>query len=275
MRVQLATEPAPGRAENEDIAFHVGPLVGVFDGVTTPAGIDTGCVHSPAWYVQRLTTRLIETAAASPGESLPATLAEAIRQVRADHGDRCDLDNPATPAATVCLIRDTGSRLDYLILADAFLITDHGDQVRAQTDHRFRNAVAKLRRQALTHGTDSEHRRELTRRKYQLTNQPGGYWIAAADPEAAHHAVTGNLPLTGPDRVRRAALLTDGAACAVTDYQLMTWAGLLDLLTEHGPHELIRRVRHAENADPDRHEHPRYKRHDDATAALCLFEEPR
>ncbi|HEX6970527.1 MAG TPA: hypothetical protein VF174_17180 [Micromonosporaceae bacterium] len=275
MRVQLATEPAPGRAENEDNAFRAGPLVGILDGVTAPAGIETGCVHSPAWYVQRLTTRLTEAAAASPGEPLPTILAEAIRRVRADHDGRCDLDNPATPAATACLIRDTGNRLDYLILADAFLITDNGDQVRAQTDHRFRNAVAELRRQALTPGTGSEHRRELTRRKYQLTNQPRGYWIAAADPEAAHQAVTGSLPLTGPDRIRRAALLTDGTSCAVTDYQLMTWNGLLDLLTDHGPHELIRRVRHAENTDPDRHEHPRYKRHDDATAALCLFEEPR
>jgi hypothetical protein len=45
------------------------------------------------------------------------------------------------------------------------------------------------------------------------------------------------------------------------------------VLTDHGPHELIRRVRAAEHADHDGHARPRYKRHDDAAAALCLFEE--
>lgn len=47
------------------------------------------------------------------------------------------------------------------------------------------------------------------------------------------------------------------------------------LLAEHGSHELIRCVRQAENLDPDRHEPPRLKRPDNATVALCLFEEPR
>jgi hypothetical protein len=52
----------------------------------------------------------------------------------------------------------------------------------------------------------------------------------------------------------------------------MDWRGLLDLLTGRGPDELIRRVRAAESADRAGHSQPRYKRHDDATAALCLLE---
>ena len=56
-------------------------------------------------------------------------------------------------------------------------------------------------------------------------------------------------------------------------YRLMDWRQLLDVLTEDGPHELIRRVRQAESADPTGADHPRYKRHDDATAALCIIEE--
>ncbi|GAB1689713.1 hypothetical protein [Krasilnikovia sp. M28-CT-15] len=68
-------------------------------------------------------------------------------------------------------------------------------------------------------------------------------------------------------------MLTDGASAAVDQYQLLDWRGLLDVLTDHGPHELIRRVREAETADGDGHARRRYKRHDDASAALCLFEE--
>ncbi|HEX6968824.1 MAG TPA: hypothetical protein VF174_08460 [Micromonosporaceae bacterium] len=272
MIVRLATEAAPGRAENEDNAFHAGRLVGVLDGVTEPVGVDTGCVHSPAWYVHRLTTHLADVAGRL-GESLADTLAEAIRRVRADHGGRCDLTNPATPAATVCLIRVHHDRFDYLILSDSHLVTEIGGRVQAFTDPRFQIAVTRLRSELLVPGSaeGDVERRELTLHKYRLTNRPGGYWVAAATPQAARHAITGSLPLTGPDRVRRAALLTDGAACAVTEYRLMTWAGLLDLLTDHGPHELIRRVRRAEDADPDRRAHPRFKRHDDATAVLCAF----
>lgn len=278
MRVRIASEPAPGHADNEDHGFQSGPLVAVFDGVTAFDGIDTGCVHGPAWYVRRLTTRLTQTAAENPTGALTDNLAEAIRRVRDDHDGRCDLTNPATPAATACLVREAGDQIDYLLLSDCTLVVEHGDQVQAITDERFENAVAELRRVALAAGSPiggperAERLRRLMTDKNALVNQPNGYWIAAANPEAAHHAITGTLPLTGPDRVRRAALLTDGTSCAVEQYRLMDWTGLLDLLTDHGPDELIRRIRQAEDADPNGVANPRHKRHDDATAVLCIFE---
>jgi hypothetical protein len=52
MEVRLARVAAPDRA-NEDYALAVGDLVAVFDGVTLREGIDSGCVHGPAWYVRR------------------------------------------------------------------------------------------------------------------------------------------------------------------------------------------------------------------------------
>ena len=100
-----------------------------------------------------------------------------------------------------------------------------------------------------------------------------GYWIAVTDPAAAFNALTGEVPMYGPGRLRRALLLTDGASCAVEDYALFDWPGLLDLVTEAGPAELIRRVRIVERSDPDGVTHARYKRHDDATVAACLFDE--
>ncbi|GAB3152690.1 hypothetical protein GCM10027290_43810 [Micromonospora sonneratiae] len=274
MQVQIASEPAPERPANEDAALHVGSLVGVFDGVTAPEGIDCGCIHSPAWYVQRLTRRLAEVAEECPNTELPDMLAQAIERVRGDHGNRCDLDNPATPAATVCLIRANAGQMDYLLLADCTLVVDQGgNAVTALTDERFATAVAGLRREALaTHGIEQLAGRSV-RGKYELTNQPHGYWIAAANPEAAHRAVTGTLDLLGPARIRRAALLTDGVSCIVEKYSLMEWWQLLDALTEKGPHELIRYLRQVETSDPVGAKHPRYKRHDDATAALCVFEE--
>lgn len=279
MRVRYATQPSSGRQVNEDHVFHTGDLVGVLDGVSVPPGVDTGCVHGPAWYTRRLADHLARTTA-SPAVPLADALAEAISAVRDEHAHTCDLDNPQTPASTVCLVRDGGDHVDYLLLCDSHLILDHqGDrELQVLTDTRFAACVADIRRIVLTgaspFGTsDHEERvRQAAQLRQQYTNQPGGYWIAAALPQAAYESLTGTLPLSGPSRLRRAALLTDGASAAVDQFALVDWRGLLDLLSTHGPEELIRRVRQAENADPTGARRPRYKRHDDATVALCEFD---
>jgi hypothetical protein len=278
MRVRLATEQAPDRPVNEDNAFAAAGLVGVLDGVSVLDGIDTGCHHGPAWYVQQLSAHLVRGHDRDPDAPLAQVLADAIRAVAVDHYGQCDLGHPGTPASTVCLLKDRGDHVEYLVLCDSPLVLDRGE-VQVVSDGQFDTAIAHLRLEALTGDSaldgaerSARLRRVITQRQ-QLTNRPGGYWIAAADPAAAYQAVTGAAPLRGPDRVRRAALLTDGASAAVEQFELLDWPGLLDLLTDHGPHELIRRVRQAEAADHDGDVRPRYKRHDDATAVLCLFEE--
>jgi hypothetical protein len=152
MEVRLATEAAPGRPVNEDGALAVGSLVAVFDGVTQPDGVDTGCHHGPAWYVRRLTMRLIEAYIAQPDEPLPSLLAGAIEAVRPDHGGGCDLGHPGTPAASVALLRDVGDRIEYLLLTDAVLVLDRGGSVEVVTDRRFERATAQVRRAALVSG---------------------------------------------------------------------------------------------------------------------------
>ena len=83
------------------------------------------------------------------------------------------------------------------------------------------------------------------------SNQPGSYWVAAADPFAAQHAITGEVPL---DSVRRVAVLTDGAARLVALFGLLDWPDVLDVLEQNGPTELIRRVRAIEARRPVLHE---------------------
>jgi hypothetical protein len=104
---------------------------------------------------------------------------------------------------------------------------------------------------------------QLTRALRRARNRPGGYWVAAADPQAASQAVTGTLPSRN---LHRAALLSDGASRLVDPFQLATWEELLALLDESGPDELLRQVRAAEAVDPEARQWPRTKRSDDATA---------
>ncbi|MGW5671869.1 hypothetical protein [Micromonospora sp. NPDC003776] len=274
MRVRSATDPAPGQLENEDLVFRFGPLVGVLDGATVPDGFDTGCVHGPAWYVRHLAARIGLAVAARPAATLMSSLAAAILAVRADHGGECDLDHPGTPSSTVCLLREGGDQVDYLVLCDSPLVLDTGDDVSVVCDGRLDAAMADLRRTAdALPGTDvdpvTRFRRSVTVQRARM-NRTHGYWTAASDPDAAYHAVTGTLPLRGPGALRRALLVTDGTSCAVDQFGLFDWAGLLEVAVEEGPEGLIGRVRAAERDHPERLR--RHKRTDDASAVLCEFE---
>ncbi|MFI7213585.1 hypothetical protein [Micromonospora maritima] len=273
MRVRSASDPAPGRPENEDLVFRFGPLVGVLDGATVPEGFDTGCVHGPAWYVRHLAARIGLAVAARPGATLMSSLAAAILAVRADHGGVCDLDHPGTPSSTVCLLREGGDRADYLVLCDSPLVLQTDREVEVVTDGRLETALADLRRTAAALPGDEvdptvRFRRAVSVQRTRM-NRTHGYWAAAADPDAAYHAVTGTVPLRGPGALRRAALLSDGASCAVEQFGLFDWAGLLEVAAVEGPEGLIDRVRVAERDHPDRLR--RRKRSDDASVALCEF----
>ena len=273
MVVRVASERAPDRNVNEDHGFVDAGLVAVLDGVSVLAGVQTGCEHGPAWYVQQLSAHLVRHHRINTEASLPWLLAESINDTRDDHGGRCDLDHLGTPASTVCLLKERADHIEYLVLADSPLVLDR-DEVQVVVDDRFEVAIATLQELALTGENTYEHPervRDIIVRRQRLTNTAEGYWIAAANPAAAYEAVTGTAPLRGPGRVRRAALLTDGASAAVEQFGLVDWRGLLDILAGEGPHELIRRVRAAESADRGGHERSRYKRYDDATAAFCVF----
>ncbi|WP_243706400.1 hypothetical protein [Micromonospora sp. KC721] len=272
MRVRSVSVPAPGRLENEDVVFRFGPLVGVLDGATVPEGFDTGCVHGPAWFVRHLAARIGLAVAARPAATLVSSLAAALLGVRADHGDVCDLDHPGTPSSTVCLLREGVDEVDYLVLCDSPLVFEAGGRVTVVSDDRLDSATADLRRIAATLPGDIEpetrFRRAVTAQRERM-NRTHGYWVAATDPDAAYHALTGTLPLRGPDAVRRAVLLSDGASCAVEQFGLLDWAGLLDLVTAEGPGALVDRVRAAEREHPERLR--RHKRADDASVLLCEF----
>jgi hypothetical protein len=99
-------------------------------------------------------------------------------------------------------------------------------------------------------------------------NVPGGYWVAASCPIAASYSLTGELQLK---IVHRVAILTDGAARAVSPFKLYSWPDVFSALESDGPGELIKRVRTAEGADPMGLQHPRNKIHDDATIAVVEF----
>ncbi|HZI76130.1 MAG TPA: hypothetical protein VFD73_19335, partial [Gemmatimonadales bacterium] len=70
--------------------------------------------------------------------------------------------------------------------------------------------------------------------------------------------------------LRAVALLSDGASRLADRFHVTDWAGILKILQEQSPQELIKQVRAAEHADPRGERWPRGKTYDDATAVYAV-----
>lgn len=265
LRVSMASEPGTAGDPNEDWVSASPTVVVVLDGST--ARTDTGCTHGVSWYAARLGASLASLAA-DRDVPLAQALGTAIEQVAACHAG-CDLTHPGTPSAVVAVLRTNGSELEYLVLGDTLVVLETSDGLRVVTDTRVEQTAREERMAADRHPIGSpEKRAALVRMKHAelaAKNRPGGFWAAAADPGVAGQATVDSVPLGD---VRRAAVLTDGAARIVSIFALLDWHGVLDLLDGSGPDELIRRVRAAEATDPDGTRWPRNKRGDDATVVF-------
>lgn len=277
MRIELATEPGDPRRPNEDFASVAIPASGqggalvLLDGVTPPTG-DDGCLHTVPWFTARLGGALAELSGSRRDLSLRAVLSAAIARTAAAHRQTCDLSHPRTPQATVVVVRWDEERVEHLVLSDSALLVESPDgAVRAVLDERLGALPPEVERaraavRALPEGTSE---RALAAGEYvaaveALRNAEGGFFTAAADPEAAARAVTGERPRT---EVRAVAALTDGATRWVDKFGAGDWPECFALLRKAGPQELIDRVRALENAAGARSS-ARGKRHDDATAVF-------
>jgi hypothetical protein len=255
-----------GRAgwPNEDFAGAVPGAAVLLDGAGIP-GTESICSHGVAWYTHRLGGALLGRLSRDDGGDLAAILAATIGEIAADHRGSCDITNPSSPQATVLMVRAHRGRLDYLLLADSFLVLDlvgGGPQVISDEREVTAKGICSAPLEGVPLGTPEYERirDSCTEALQARRNQPGGYWIAKDDPHAAQEAVTGSWPLHDLDSV---ALLSNGASRIVSPYGLTDWPGVLELLVAHGPADIIRRVRRDEARGLD----ARFP--DDATVAHC------
>ncbi|MEU4397556.1 hypothetical protein [Micromonospora orduensis] len=264
MRVSLATSAGQVGRPNEDFVGAVPGAVVLLDGAGIP-GAEALCSHGVVWYTRRLGGTLLGHLSRDDGRDLAAILATALGEVAAEHAHTCDIADPASPQATVALVRAHRGRLDHLVLADSFLVLD---RARAGplviTDEREvvarRHCAAPL--EGVAPGTPEYDRvrASCVTALRARRNRPGGYWIAKDDPRAAREAVTGSSSLGDLNGV---ALVSNGASRIVDPYGLTDWPGVLELLRAGGPAGVIARVRQAEAQAPDA------RVPDDATVAHC------
>lgn len=215
----------------------------MLDGASPWPGAESGCLHDVPWLVKQLAVQLAPPLLAQSAAPLADLLAESIAAVRLSHADSCDISNPDSPSSTVSMVRLRRDHVEHLVLADSpVVMRSPGGQVAVHCDDR----IAGL--------PDRTH--EVVRR---VRNQPGGFWVASIEPQAAYEAVVGTTDRADVDVI---AVLSDGAS-RFTERYGHSWDELLDILTTDGPRRLIDRVReHDAVATTNR------KKYDDVSVVL-------
>jgi hypothetical protein len=261
----IATHGAPGRP-NEDAVVATPGLAVVVDGAGVPFG---GCLHGVAWYARRLAAST--TAALVDDElSLREGLAAGIAAVADLHRTSCDLSSGSTPCAAVGILRVGDELVEALALSDVTVAVETEDGVSVTCDLSIENHSGAeptvLAGLVIGSSGHAQALRRLVERQTATRNREDGWWVAAADPAAAGHAMVNTYPR---EALRRVVVLSDGATRPVDQMGLYSWPDYLDLLDTLGPTDLIARIRKIELGDPLGRAHPRTKVHDDATIAAA------
>lgn len=268
-----ASWPGHETRPNEDVYLCLDDLIVVADGATAPPSLGSGCIHGPRWYARQLVAKAAVAHTGNLELALTAVLGEAIRDTTAAHTDTCDVAHPGTPSATVVMLRSRPQSLQWLVLGDTTLALEEiGGDVQVVSDRRLGNSSKAERFAVLTGDSTDGHHAErvaaLSNAQRRFRNVEGGFWIAAADPDAAHHAYTGEQLLPA-GASWRASLMSDGASVAVDTYELTDWRGTLDALAKTGPSDFLATIRAVEKADLELVDFPRMKVSDDATVVYA------
>ncbi|MGW2093266.1 protein phosphatase 2C domain-containing protein [Promicromonospora sukumoe] len=260
-----------GSTNNQDRYVIGDQFAAVLDGATSVAGDRS---HDPGWYAEQLARSIEE--AVPRGEPLADVVAAAIRTVRDAHG----LTSATTPTSTVALARWSDELVETYVLGDSFAVVIHADGSEAiHTDDRLDDVATAERaayrsRLADSHGYDDGHRAlllDLQAEQARHLNQSGGYWIAGAEPEAAHHGIT---TTEKRESVSGLLLASDGVD-PERHPEAASWRDLYDEAIAHGPDQVLRRIHETEQTDPDGLGWPRSKPHDDKTLVVATLRSDR
>lgn len=269
-KIQVAqtagTGPDGAQRPNEDVVLCLGQAVVLLDGATSlRPGLPSG-----GWYAATLAAQLGAELTAHPELPLTDVLAGAIAAIADRHG----LRPGASASSTVAMLRWTAGEVEALVLADSPVVAFTTSGVQEVADERLaslprRGSYRERLREGGGYGPDHlTALRESARSFDSLRNVDGGFWVAEADPRAAHHAFTARWPRAD---VRAVLLASDGMSCGVEDYDLFDWPTVLESARNTGVASVLTAVQDAEIADPQGNRWPRPKRHDDKSLVLVDF----
>ncbi|GGQ70233.1 protein phosphatase 2C domain-containing protein [Couchioplanes azureus] len=269
-RAQLATVRTAQRRgpdrPSEDRILTLPDAVVVLDGASEPDPSE----HDGGWLADTLGHQLIEQLA-SASDDLAEALAESIAIVAARYG----LRPGSSPSTTVSIVRWDEDAVDVLVLGDSPVIAaTYAEDVFQVRDDRLRQVATAQRTANASVGFGAGDRdgwRRLVAQERAYRNRDGGYWIAEAVPDAAHHAERARWRR---DELAAVLAMTDGVSAGVDRYRApQDWMTAVTIARDD-PRRLIDLVHDTEKDDPDGVRWPRSKRHDDKALAVIDFAGP-
>ena len=270
-RIEVAERPGVGLdgavRPSEDVVVVLPNAVVLLDGATSldPA-LPTG-----GWYASRLAGELAGRLTGYPNTDLADLLAAAIKTVARDH----ELVPGKAPSSTVALLRWNDTTIEGLVLADSPIVAFTSEGPSLLTDGRL-DAMPRGAgyRDRLTEGGGYDENplvapRDAASAMATRRNVDGGFWVAEADPDAAHHAERTKWSRA---EVTTILMASDGVSCGVDRYGVFAdWREVRDMAAAAGPEAVLDRVRAAELQDPDGTRWPRPKPHDDQALVVAHF----
>ena len=251
---------------SQDRIFLTKNAVIVLDGASQPEP----STRDGGWYAEVLGSTLYYQLSRKPEADLKNLLSAAITTVV----DRYDLQPGTSPSSTVSVLR-WGERVDVLVLGDSPVVAlTANDEINMIRDDRLRR-IGRVEREQLAHaGFSSDHHvrwRQLVDAERAMRNQPEGYWIAEAVPDAAAHA---HCAQWDAEDLAAVLVMTDGVSAGVDRYGLVAHWQAAFAVARPDPSRLVDMVHSAELGDPDGVRWRRSKRHDDKAVVLAEFAKP-
>jgi hypothetical protein len=250
-----------GSRPSEDRIFVTENAVIILDGASQPEKT----TFDGGWIASTLGSKVAACLCADPASDLSEILENAIRCIVKDY----DLQPGASPSTTVAMVRWDTTKVDVLVLCDSpVIVADHGGKIHPVRDDRL-TVEGHARRNEGIYNENHENWQALVTAERKRRNTLGGYWVAEAVPEAAHHAVKASFPL---DEVAVILAMTDGISRGVDRYGVPPdWTTALTIAKDN-PARLMNMIHAAEMSDPDGERWPRSKRHDDKALAVVRFD---
>ncbi len=258
--MRVATAQLPDLNNSDDRTFTTDNAVIMLDGASAFVPVPVAA----ATYADTLGREVRQRLTDDPAAELADALADAIT----DTANQLDLTPGESPSATVAIARVHAGHVDLLVLGDTqvalpseIISDDRLSALGLTASQTYRDRLASGT------GYDDEHRallRELQTEQAKHRNRDGGYWIAEATPEAAHHAITTRRPAA---EVPWLVLATDGAYKPMEHLGIASWEVVAQSTSAELFEILFRCWRWEEEQDPHGHDQPRAKRHDDKSLA--------
>ena len=264
-QVTVTAATLAGGDKNQDRYAYGDGWAFVLDGASS--FVKTRPEHDGGWYADHLKQELSAGLTVHSQRATPEIVEDAIRTVAGLHGDDAD----SCPTSTIALARwDTETVEVYLLGDSAAVLISVNDNEEVLADPRLAEVAPAIRgayrsRIAAGHGFDERHRellQSLQAKQAQVRNRADGYWIAGADPDAAHHGLTARRPL---NEIECVILASDGAAAGLRYGAFQSWS----MLAKQPLDLALQTVHMMEGQDGGGAKWPRSKPHDDKTV-VCV-----